>query len=108
MPSRQPEAMGDQLTRRLRILDVGKHDDHRPSADPQRQVRHGVTKVRLHIVRPNRIKGFRDALQLRTPALGLDERLDLIVEGHQAHAIAISLGNPSEHQRRVDRVVELL
>src|SRR5579859_1063541 len=67
-----------------------------------------MTKVGLDIVGLDRVQGLGDALQLHAPALRLYERFDLVVEGHQSNAIAMSLRDPGEHQSGVDGMVELL
>ncbi len=71
-------------------------------------MRQSVAEVGLHVFRLNRVQGFGDPPQLQRAALRLDEAGHMIIERHHANAVAVRLSDPREHQRRVDRVVQLV
>ena len=71
-------------------------------------MRHRVAEIRLDVARPDGVKRFGQPSDLRAPAFGFDESGDSVVEGHQSDAVSIGLGDPCEHQRRVDCMVELV
>src|SRR5260370_7802495 len=100
--------MRDQLPRSLRFLEILEDHDHRPPAESKREVSERMTEVGLHEIGLDRIQGFGDPAQLRAAALWLDEVRDAVVEGHETDAVAVCLGDPREHERRVDAVLHLL
>ena len=81
--------MRDELARRLGILDVRQHHDHRSPSNAQREVRHRVPEIGLDVLRPDGVQRLRDPAQLSRTALRLDEPGDAVVEGHHADAVAV-------------------
>ena len=67
-----------------------------------------MPEIRFHVLRTDGVERLRQAPQLRAAAFRLDVVGHAVVERHQADPIAIGLRDPCEHQRRVDRVIELV
>jgi len=105
---REAKRVRDQLARRLGVLHICEQDHHRSPSDPERKVRHGVAEIGLDVFRLHRVERFGDAAQLSRTPLRLDEPGDAVVEGHHSDAISEGLRDPGQHQRGVDRVIQLV
>ena len=67
-----------------------------------------MAEIGFDVLRLDGIERFGQPADLGAAALGLDEACDVVVERHQPHAVSISLGDPGEHQSRIDCMVQLV